>query len=528
MLTLQHISYAHPNKEVLFSDINLSVNRNDKIALVGNNGTGKSTLLQLLAGRLQPSAGAINSTATLYYVPQVFGQYNNYSIAQALGIDDKLKALHDILAGNVTEDNLTVLNDDWTIEERCAEALAHWQLYDLKPHTKMDTLSGGQKTRVFLAGMLIHQADIILLDEPSNHLDVESRSLLYNYIRSTSQTLIVVSHDRALLNLLTIVFELSHKGITAYGGNYDFYKEQKQVESLALDQDVKSKEKALRKARDTEREAIERQQKLDARGRSKQEQAGMPTIMIHTLKNNAERSTAKLKEVHSNKIEGLQQELNELRKTLPGIDKMKLGFDDSNLHRGKVLITAKDINISFDDRLLWNEDLNLQVNSGERIAIKGNNGSGKTSLVKMLLGNLQPVTGHVQRTQIQTIYIDQDYSLLDNQLSVYQQVQLFNTAHLQEHEVKSRLTHFLFDKNDWDKTCASLSGGERLRLILCCLTVGKYAPDMIVLDEPTNNLDIQNADILTAAIKDYKGTLLIISHDDVFLQHVGVDKTIEL
>ena len=446
MLTLQNISYTHPNKDLLFSDINLAVNNHEKTTLIGNNGVGKSTLLKIIAGELQPTNGQICVEIEPYYVPQIFGQFNHLTIAQALRIEDKLNALKEILKGNTSEENFNLLNDDWTIEDRCTEALSYWQLNDLDLSQKMEALSGGQKTKVFLAGISIHQPELILLDEPSNHLDIASRQLLYDFVQNTKSTLIIVSHDRKLLNLLTSVCELNKNGIKAYGGNYDFYKEQKQIENNALSQDIQSKEKALRKAKEKERETMERQQKLDSRGKGKQEKSGVARIMMNTLRNNAENSTSKLKSVHAEKIGGLSQDLQELRSSLPDIDKMKFGFDNSALHKGKVLFTATDINFGYDNKPLWKNNLAFQMTSGERIALKGKNGSGKTTLINLILGNLEPQTGTIYRADNKSVYIDQDYSLLDNTLKVYEQAQQFNSSALQEHEIKIRLTRFCLPK----------------------------------------------------------------------------------
>jgi len=528
MLTLQNISYTHPNKDLLFSDINLTVNNHKKTALIGNNGVGKSTLLKIIAEELQPTNGQICVETEPYYVPQIFGQFNHLTIAQALRIEDKLNALKEILNGNTNEENFNLLNDDWTIEDRCTEALNYWKLNDLDLLQKMETLSGGQKTKVFLAGISIHQPELILLDEPSNHLDITSRQLLYDFVQNTKSTLIIVSHDRKLLNLLNSVCELSKHGIKVYGGNYDFYKEQKQIENNALNQDIQSKEKALRKAKEKERETLERQQKLDSRGKGKQEKSGVARIMMNTLRNSAENSTSKLKSVHAEKIGGLSKDLQELRSSLPSIDKMKFGFDNSALHKGKILFTANDINFGYDNKPLWKNNLTFQITSGERIALKGKNGSGKTTLINLILGNLEPQTGTIYRAENKSVYIDQDYSLLDNALKVYEQAQQFNTSALQEHEVKIRLTRFLFTKNDWDKPCIALSGGERMRLLLCCLSINSKSPDIIILDEPTNNLDIQNVEILTTAINEYQGTLIVVSHDETFLEQVNVERTIEV
>lgn len=276
MITLQDITYLHPNRDLLFADLNVTINKQDKIALIGNNGAGKSSLLNIMAGHLPLSKGAVKTDSRPYYVPQIFGQFNDYTVAQALQIEEKLQALKEILDGQASAENLAVLDDDWAIEERCKAAFAHWKLDEVSLEQKMESLSGGQKTKVFLAGIRIHQPEIILLDEPSNHLDTRSRNILYEDIVSSRKTLVVVSHDRTLLNLLNVVFELDQRGISVYGGNYDFYAAQKRLEKETLSQALKNKEKAFRKAKETEKEALERQQKLDARGKKKQEKQGYP------------------------------------------------------------------------------------------------------------------------------------------------------------------------------------------------------------------------------------------------------------
>jgi len=528
MLILQNLSYIHPHKDVLFSNIRLTVNAFDKIALTGHNGSGKSTLLKIISKELQASGGQISMDSEPYVVPQIFGQFNHLTIAQALQIDDKWNALKAILAGSTSEENFNRLQDDWTIEDRCHEALRYWQLGELDLSQSMEALSGGEKTKIFLAGIAIHEPEFILLDEPSNHLDHAGRQLLYNFMQSTKSTWIVASHDRKLLNLADIVCELSKSGIKTYSGNYDSYVAQKEVENNVLHQDIQSKEKAVRKAREKEREAMERQQKLDSRGKGKQEKAGIARIMMNTLRNNAENSTSKLKRVHAEKIDGLSHDLQELRASLPDIDKMKFGFEHAALHKGKILCTATDINFAYNKQALWQENKSFQIRSGERIALKGKNGSGKTTLIRLILGILNPHTGTIYRAENKSVYMDQDCSLLDNTRNVYEQARQFNTLALQEHEIKTRLNRFLFTKEDWSKPCRALSGGERMRLLLCGLTLNRQSPELIILDEPTNNLDMQNVQILTTAVNDYQGTLMVVSHDETFLEQVNIPRTIEL
>ncbi|WP_343634133.1 ribosomal protection-like ABC-F family protein [Fluviicola sp.] len=528
MVILQQLSYQHPNKDRLLESISLSIQTNSKTALIGNNGSGKSTLLKLIAGQLQPTSGHISVQSEPYFVPQQFGQYDNLSIAQALQIDHKLRAFREILDGNVTDENMETLNDDWTIEERCEAALQLWNLPELDPEQKLGSLSGGQKTKVFLAGIAIRQPELILMDEPTNHLDLQGRTLLYDFIRSTASTLLIVSHDRKLLDLTDTICELSLSGIRVYGGNYTFYTEQKAIEQQALQNELQHAEKSLKKAKEKERETLERQQKLDSRGKKKQDKAGVARIMMNTLRNNAENSTAKTKSMHSEKIEGLSTDLQQVRSKLSGSDQIQFGFEASHLHKGKVLFKGTNLNVSYGDSKLWKEPVNIQINSGERISIHGANGSGKTSLLKLILGELEPESGAIQRAGDSIVYIDQDYSLIDPAKSIYEQVQEFNRTALLEHEVKIRLNRFLFGKETWDKSCNDLSGGERMRLLLCCLTISNSAPDMLILDEPTNNLDIQNTEILTAAINQYPGTIVVVSHDEFFLSQIGIEFKIQL
>lgn len=523
---LQDITYVLPNQEVLFQNIHISLNRHEKVALIGHNGVGKSTLLKIMGGILEASGGFVDRNNKVYYVPQILGQFEGKSVAEALAVDAKLHSLQLILEGDVSEQHFSVLNDDWNLEERCRETLNYWGLESVNLLQSMNSLSGGQKTKVLLAGIQIHEPELLLMDEPTNHLDGEGRNLLLDFISKSNTTAVIVSHDRALLNEMEKILELTRNGIHVYGGNYAFYKEQKALQSNALEQDVKGMEKTLRKAKEKERETLERQQKLDSRGKKKQENAGVARIMMNTLRNNAEKSTSKLKGIHEDKIAGISDELRDLRTKIPDINKMKFGFEDSGLHKGKVLFSAESLNWKYTDTWLWEKPLDIRIESGERIAIKGENGSGKSTLINIILGNLKPAD--VYRADSKSVYVDQDYSLLDDSKTILDQVESFNTSAVPEHEIKMNLHRLLFPKEDWNKLCSVLSGGERMRLVLCCLTINRQSPDMIILDEPTNNLDIQNIEILTRAIKEYRGTLLVVSHDTVFLDEIAIERDLYL
>lgn len=527
-IVVKQITYIHPDREFLFQNINFTLGAGEKVSLVGNNGSGKSTLLKIMAGQLEPSGGEVICDTIPYYIPQHLGQYNHLTVAGALRVEEKIDALHAILRGEVDEPYFTTLGDDWQVEERCRAALDSWELKHVELTSSMELLSGGEKTRIFLAGLDIHTPSVVLLDEPTNHLDRWSREKLYDLICRGSATVLVVSHDRTLLNLLSQTMELSRTGITVYGGNYDFYKEQKEVRVQALQERIEDKQKELRLAKKIAREAAERQQKREVRGEKQSLRKGIPRIMMNTLKNRAENSSSKLKDVHTEKIESITSSLSESRAALPDLGQMKVNFNPSVLHEGKILVTARDVNFGYTMEMLWKQPLNFQIKSGERIALNGRNGSGKTTLLRLLLGKLEPTKGVLTRTDFKYVYLDQEYSMLRNDLTVYAQADRYNVNNLPEHELKMRLNRFLFSSQTWDKPSEQLSGGERMRLIFCCLMISNNTPDVFVLDEPTNNLDIQNIEIMTSTIRDYRGTVIVVSHDQRLMEEIGVMRYLDL
>lgn len=214
------MSYAHPDKDILFQNISFSISSGEKCAIIGNNGIGKSTLLKIISGLIAPASGSVSCDDTPYMIPQHFGQFNDTTVGEALGVASKIHALSAILDGCGTEEDFTLLNDEWDIQERISDAFAHWDIDYVTPDMMMSSLSGGEKTKVFLAGLDIHHPSIVLMDEPTNHLDTKGRTLLYEYIHRTNNTIIVVSHDRTLLNMLSATYEMSPTGMRFYPMSY--------------------------------------------------------------------------------------------------------------------------------------------------------------------------------------------------------------------------------------------------------------------------------------------------------------------
>ncbi len=529
-LQVQNLSYIHTDKDILFQNISFSLSSGDKCAIVGNNGVGKSTLLKIIAGKISSASGKVLCDDTPYIVPQHFGQFNSMTVAETLGLAEKLRSLEVILKGQGTEDDFVILNDEWDIQERLAGAFARWHINHITPDTVMGALSGGEKTKVFLAGLDIFHPAIVLLDEPTNHLDTISRALLYESIFMTNRTTIIVSHDRTLLNMLPAIYEMSPSGMHFYPMNYNAYKETADAEVAAKAAHLQNRQKELAKAEKSAQKTMERQQKHASRGEKQSAKQCVARIVMGNLRDQSESSTSRLNKVQQEKLQTMNRQVREIRASISEHIAMKINIGSSALPRRKRLIEAINVTFRYTNRnTMWQQSpLSLSIYSGERIRLQGNNGCGKSTLLKLITGTLQPTDGEVLRCEsLKILYLDQEYSCLDNELTVYGQLESCNNKK-PEHELKMLLNRFLFTASVWDKKCRSLSGGERMRLALCRLLVCDNVPDMIIADEPTNNIDISNMDILADTLKNYKGTLLVVSHDKQFIQDVGIERTINI
>lgn len=529
-LKVKDLSYIHPNRDVLFQNISFSISTGEKCAIVGNNGVGKSTLLGILAGKIPPATGNVLYDGILYMIPQHFGQFDGMSVAEALGLADKLRALSVILDGNGTEKEYELLNDEWDIQERLLEAFTRWQINHIAIDVPMGNLSGGEKTKLFLAGLDIYKTHIVLMDEPTNHLDTAGRALLYEYIARTTRTIIVVGHDRTLLNLLPETYEMTPTGMQFYPMNYDAYRETVDAETGAKVTRLQNQQKELAKAEKSARKTIERQQKHASRGEKQSAKKCVARISMGLLRNKSESTISRLNRVQQEKMEAMKREIHEIRSSINEYRDIKIDMGDSVLTGRKLLVEARNVTFRYVGRdTMWRQHpLDLSIFSGERIRIQGDNGCGKSTFLKLITGELQPIGGEIFRNEAMNIlYIDQEYSCLDNELTVYGQLEACNTDR-PEHELKMLLNRFLFTSSTWDKKCGCLSGGEKMKLALCRLIVCENAPDMIIADEPTNNIDIASMEILAATLKNYKGTLLVVSHDEQFIHDVGIERTINI
>ena len=537
MLQIENLEFSYHKKgNPIFNGINLTIQPGSVYGLLGKNGIGKSTLLYMMCGLMFPHKGSIRfdgievkrrlpeTLEKIFLVPEEFD-------LPSISIDDYVRR-NSVFYPNFNIDQFNQYLSDFELE-----------------HTKnLAKTSMGQKKKYLVSFALATNTPLLLMDEPTNHLDSSGRQRLYDWVEKCHSTLLVVSHDRTLLNLLPEICELEKHQLTYYGGNYEFYKEQKTLMQEALQQRIEEKEKALRIARKVARETAERRDKQNVRGEKANIKRGVPRIVLNALQGKSEKSTGKLNSVHQEKADKLTEERNQLRGSLSPTAALKTDFNGSSLHTGKTLITAKDINFGYHsapndsdsqsdnepsennlpEQLLWQTPVSFQLKSGDRLRIEGTNGSGKTTLLKIITGQLQPQTGTLTRADFSYVYLNQEYSIIDDRNSVLEQVYAFNNRNLPEHEIKIILNRYLFPASEWDKSCRKLSGGEKMRLAFCCLMISNNTPDMFILDEPTNNLDIQSIDIITATIRNYTGTVIAISHDNYFIREIGIEQRIVL
>ena len=528
-INAQHITYHTPNRGLLFNDISFTLQKGEKAAIVGHNGAGKTTLFKIITGQEKSYTGNLLVTGPLHYVPQHYGHFNQLTVAEALGIAPLLAALQAVEKGATDQHYYDLLEHQWDIAARCEEAFSRWGITGIALNQPLQQLSGGMKTRLFLSGIDIFEPAIVLLDEPTNHLDAKARARLYEWMSTTNCSLLLSSHDRQLLRLCEPIWELQADGIRVYGGNYDLYAAQKDTATAASEHKLAYHEKALKEAKLKQQQALERKQHADAQARKNSRQGGQAKILLGGRKNSAESSTGKLKQVHSAKVSELRTNLQEAAVMTQVQRIMKGYFANPSLPRGKVLMQATDINFAYENgHLLWPQPLTFTIRSGNRLAVSGNNGSGKTTLFNLLQGKMPPSEGQLQMAPCTTLLLDQDYYLIDRSKTVLEQALAFNAAALEPAMVHTLLANFLFMPESWDKPCAVLSGGEMLRLALCCMVLHNKMPDIIFLDEPVNNLDLNNIQMLANIFAEYRGTLIVISHDTGFLQEAGITEELPL
>lgn len=525
MIVIKNLSYDSPRGDRLFEDISVSF-PDKKIGLVGKNGTGKTTLLRLIVGEEKPAEGSIECDSAVAYMPQDYQLDLSQSISDVLDIRTKLEAIKKIQAGDEDEDLAARIGDDWDIENRAQAALAKMKLEDMDLARRVATLSGGERIKVLLASLLLRNADFLIMDEPTNNLDAEAKEAVHALIKTWTKGLLIVSHDRELLKFIDEIAELAGGKIKTYGGNYEMYIAQKSIEAEALGRQLVSARQELHKNKKEAVAVRERQQKRNSHGKKAVIGQKIGKGKINEMISQANATTGRLKLKHEQKVEDAQNKFEDLKSRIPETNRIFIELPDSRIPNSKAVAEFERVSFSFTpDKVLFN-NVSFEISGPQRIALAGKNGSGKTTLIRLLLGELQPTSGDIRLGVTRLAYLDQHVASMDSDLTLLGNLKMMSS--LGDSDGRNYLAKFLFESDAVFKDFGALSGGERIRAALACVLARKETPQLLILDEPTNNLDLDSIERLESALANFEGALLVISHDKTFLQNVGIEREIRL
>jgi ATPase subunit of ABC transporter with duplicated ATPase domains len=521
LLTLDRLSAATPDGRALFHDLTLSVGAQERVGLVGRNGSGKSTLLAIIAGDIAPAAGHVTRTVRVGVLAQDWS--GALSVADALGIAGVRAAIGRIEQGQGSEDDFALA--DWTLEPRVAEALAGTGLSNVGLDRRIATLSGGERTRVGLARLLIEAPELILLDEPTNNLDAEGRDAVAELLAGWRGAAIVASHDRALLEEVDRIVELRSVGVRQVGGGWSAYAAERDAEraraDAALDAAARGAKAAGRAAQDRQEAKAHR----DKAGRAYAASGSAPKILLGRQAERAENSSARDNRLAERQLEAAAEKLAAARAEVEVIAPLTIDLPPTGLPANSELLAMDDATLEIGGRLLgpWS----LAIRGPERVAVTGANGAGKSSLLRVALGSIVPSSGSVRRAEGRLAMLDQHVALLDPAGTILANF-IARYPELGAQEGHAALARFAFRNRDAERIVATLSGGERLRAGLACVLGGPAPARLLLLDEPTNHLDLASIEVLEQALAQYDGALVVVSHDRRFLQAIGVTREVAL
>ncbi|BDH55291.1 ABC-F family ATP-binding cassette domain-containing protein [Tsukamurella sp. PLM1] len=517
-LAVSALTLRWPDGTTVFDDLSFTIPAG-RAALVGANGAGKSTLLRILAGRITPTAGSVSGAGVVGYVPQHPQAEPDDSLADALGIGGTVAALRRIEGGSAEPEDFEAVGDDWDVEERATAVLDGLGLRLGALDRTVGTLSGGEATLLAIAGQLLRRPDTLLLDEPTNNLDQRARGLLTDALERFAGTAVVVSHDLTLLEQMDSTVELYRGAVRVFGGPYSRYREILDAEQAAAEQAVTSAKVDLKAQR---RDLVEAQIKLDRRARfaaKAEAEKRVPKIIAGLRKNAAEVSAGKHRGLHEDRVDSARDALDQAQEGLRDDRSVRIAMPEPGpgVHRTQL------------------DDGPLQVTGPERVALVGPNGAGKTTVLRRAIAAARAadpptVIGYVPQdvrfgpagaeSGASGSHDAEEGTLID----------AVRDAHpgLDAQQCHAALARMLFRGRQSERIVSSLSGGERLRLALAIALLGDPAPSTLVLDEPTNNLDVPSVELLVEALKSWAGALVIVSHDRAFLDRVELTREVEI
>lgn len=521
-IVLSNVTLSAPNGRALLSNLDLSF-APERTGLIGRNGVGKTTLLRLISGELALQSGTIAIGGTLGVVRQNPLVTPNETIADLFGVTDAPALLRRAEAGEATAEQL--VDADWAIEERIVAALARVDL-DAQPETRLVELSGGQGTRARLAAAVFAEPDFLLLDEPTNNLDRAGREAIIELLSHWRAGAVVVSHDRELLEQMDAIVELTSLGATRYGGNWSTYRARKAVELEAARHDLAHAEKTVADVQRKAQTAAERKDRRDAAGARKKVRGDLPRILMGNRKSEAQASRGAGARMAERQRAQALEAAAVARARIEVRQELSVVLPPTGLAASRVVLKIDGVTAGYDAAHPIIRDLSLSMIGPERIAIAGPNGSGKTTLLRLIAGRMQPLHG--------TVSVTVDFALLDQRVSVLNPEEsiLANFTRLNpganDNACRAALARFMFRADAALMAVSALSGGQVLRAGLTCVLGGAAPPRLLILDEPTNHLDIESVDAVEAGLRAFDGALLVVSHDDRFLERIGITRRIEI
>jgi ATPase subunit of ABC transporter with duplicated ATPase domains len=517
LLTLDRVSLAAPDGRPLFSDLTLAIGR-ERVGLVGRNGSGKSTLLRAIAGELAPASGTIVLSGRLGTLRQDLGGAS--SAHELLGVSEAMARLARIEAGEGTEADFEAA--DWSLPGRIETALADMGLGGADLARPATSFSGGERMRLALARLLVEAPDLILLDEPTNNLDRDGRDAMAQLIGGWKGGALIASHDRELLEQVDRIVALSPLGVTVFGGGWSAFAAAQEADRERAAQALERSEAAARGAAREAQAARERQARRDSGGRAYAASGSAPRIVLGMAKRRAEATAGRNERLSGRLIEEAQEALDKARASVERVTPLTMSLPETGLPANRTVLRFDEVVLDRGGRRLFGP-LSFTVRGPERIAITGPNGSGKTSLLKLITGEL-PTEGIVERG-VDCAYLDQHVGLLDDRLSLLDNLRR-RQPDLTANQAYAALARCGFRNRDALQLAGELSGGERLRAGLACVMSSGAPPQLLLLDEPTNHLDLAAIEELERALQAYDGALIVVSHDATFLAAIGAERVI--
>ena len=516
-VTLEGVSYQLPDGSPLFSDLNLHLDQRHT-GLVGRNGVGKSVLARLIAGDIAPTAGRCLRTGKVYYLAQHITHAPGQTVADLAGVQPIINALERIEQGSTAPGDFDAVGEQWNIRQQLLDQLAHNNLEHLTPSTPTSRLSGGEAMRVALMGAFMSDAELLILDEPTNHLDREQRLALQAQLSHWPKALLVISHDRELLETMTRILELSALGLASYGGGYSFYAQAKAQQQSAAEQQLAHAKLERNRQEQRLREQAEQLERRQARGNKSASSRNQAKILLGRQKERSQNSSGKWQQHQQAAREALSVRVRQAASQVERQQAVFVYAPTTSQHSAAHIAELVEARLPYGFEPL--RTLSLTLSRGQRVALLGPNGCGKSTVLKVLAGQVPILAGQAD-VRVTTAYLDQHLALLNLECTVLEQLQALNRQ-LSESELRTRLAQLGLGAEQVNRPCGQLSGGERLKAAMACVFYAEQPAQLLLLDEPANHLDLTSLLALENRLNQYTGTLVVTSHDQRFLDAIGI------